>query len=284
MEKVTEAVERLEEELGKGFGDEADPLLVSVRSGAAASMPGMMDTILNLGLTDTSVEGLASATGSRRFALDAYRRLINMFGNVAMGVHHDHFESAFKRVKKKHGAEVDTDLDEAGVEDVCESYKRVFRKHVGEEFPQDPVKQLELAIRAVFDSWNTPRAVTYRRLNSIRGLLGTAVNVQSMVYGNMGDDSGTGVAFTRNPANGKKELYGEFLVNAQGEDVVAGIRTPKPIAEMKKWDREAYDQLVEVARSSRRTTRTCRTSSSRWSGAGCSCSRRGRASGPVRRR
>ena len=245
-DEVRANIAKLEKELGKGFGSSAYPLLVSVRSGAAVSMPGMMDTVLNLGLTDATVEGLSVKTGNPRFALDAYRRLINMFGNVAMGVHHEHFERAFTRIKKKHDAAMDTDLDEAGMRDVCEAYQRVYREHTGEPFPQDPKKQLEHAIRAVFDSWDTPRAVSYRRINDIRGLIGTAVNVQSMAYGNMGEDSGTGVAFTRNPSTGKNELYGEFLVNAQGEDVVAGIRTPRPISEMRAWNREVYEQLAGV--------------------------------------
>jgi len=246
LDEARTNIAQLEKELGKGFGSSEDPLLVSVRSGAAASMPGMMDTILNLGLTDKTAEALALATGNPRFALDAYRRLINMFGDVAMGVDHEHFERTFTRIKAKHGVTLDTELGETGMREVCEAYKRVYQKHVGEEFPQDPERQLELAIRAVFDSWDTPRAVAYRRINSIRGLLGTAVNVQSMVYGNMGDDSGTGVAFTRDPSTGRSILFGEFLVNAQGEDVVAGIRTPRPISEMRTWNTGVYDQLMQV--------------------------------------
>jgi len=249
MAEVRTNIAKLEKELGKAFGSADDPLLVSVRSGAAVSMPGMMDTVLNLGLTDATVQALAAKTGNPRFALDAYRRLINMFGNVAMGVRHERFERAFDRIKKKHGAALDTDLDHHGMREVCEAYKRVYREHTGEPFPQDPKKQLELAIRAVFDSWETPRAASYRRINGIRGLVGTAVNVQSMVYGNMGDDSGTGVAFTRNPSTGKNELYGEFLVNAQGEDVVAGIRTPRPISEMRAWNRAVYEQFLDIRKT-----------------------------------
>jgi pyruvate,orthophosphate dikinase len=235
MDAVSKNVRTLEKELGKKFGDDKNPLLVSVRSGAAVSMPGMMDTILNLGMTDVSVEGLAAATGNRRFAYDAYRRLINMFGEVVMEMHHEHFEAEFNKIKKKYRVKLDTDVPADGLVKLCEAYKKVFKKHTGQGFPQDPYKQLEKAIEAVFRSWHTPRAVRYRQVENIRGLLGTAVNVQSMVYGNMGEDSGTGVAFTRNPSTGENKFYGEFLVNAQGEDVVAGIRTPQPIAEMSKW-------------------------------------------------
>ena len=246
MNEVHKNVAILEKELGKKFGSNDNPLLVSVRSGAAVSMPGMMDTILNLGLTDAAVQGLAQATGNRRFAFDAYRRLINMFGDVVMGVDHHHFEVAFDQIKKKHRAAQDTDLGEDGMVEVCEAYKEVYRKHVGDVFPQNPFKQLELAIEAVFKSWNADRAISYRRLSHITGLNGTAVNVQSMVYGNMGDDSGTGVAFTRNPSTGENRFYGEFLINAQGEDVVAGIRTPKSTDEMSSWNKAAYQQLLKI--------------------------------------
>jgi pyruvate,orthophosphate dikinase len=199
MNEVHKNIALLEKELGKVFGSVDNPLLVSVRSGAAVSMPGMMDTILNLGLTDAAVEGLAKATKNERFAYDAYRRLINMFGDVVMGVDHEHFEHAFDAIKRKYKAELDTDVPAEGLKDLCKAYKDVYRKYVGDEFPQNPFKQLELAIEAVFKSWNADRAISYRRLAGISGLNGTAVNVQSMVYGNMGDDSGTGVAFTRNP-------------------------------------------------------------------------------------
>jgi len=246
MNEVGRHIAVLERETGKRFGDDENPLLVSVRSGAAVSMPGMMDTILNLGLTDESVEGLARATGSRRFAYDAYRRLINMFGNVVMGVEHEHFEHAFDGVKSKHGAAVDTEVPEEGLVELCARYKELYEKHVGHDFPQNPHKQLELAIEAVFKSWNSARAVSYRRLSGITGLKGTAVNVQTMVFGNMGEDSGTGVAFTRNPSTGENKFYGEFLVNAQGEDVVAGIRTPRPTNEMGRWNRDVYRQLQEI--------------------------------------
>ncbi len=246
MEQVLKNVKTLEKETGKRFGDTGNPLLVSVRSGAAVSMPGMMDTILNLGLNDASTEGLAEATGNRRFAFDAYRRLINMFGDVVMGVDHEHFEHAFDELKASQRVSEDTDVSAEGLEELCQRYKEVYHAHVGEPFPQDPMKQLQLSIEAVFKSWNAPRAITYRRLSSISGLNGTAVNVQTMVFGNMGDDSGTGVAFTRNPSTGENKFYGEFLINAQGEDVVAGIRTPKPVAEMPKWNKKVHAQLLKI--------------------------------------
>ncbi|MGH7242249.1 MAG: pyruvate, phosphate dikinase [Phycisphaerales bacterium] len=246
MNEVHKNIAMLEKEQGKKFGDNANPLLVSVRSGAAVSMPGMMDTILNLGLTDAAVEGLSTSTKNRRFAYDAYRRLINMFGDVVMGVDHHHFEEAFKAIKLKYKTKEDTEVPEAGIVELCNEYKNVYKRHVGEEFPQNPFKQLELAIEAVFKSWNGERAVSYRRIAGIQGLNGTAVNIQSMVYGNMGDDSGTGVAFTRNPATGENHFYGEYLINAQGEDVVAGIRTPLPVDEMPKWNKAVYQQLLKI--------------------------------------
>jgi len=246
MNEVHKNINMLEKETGKVFGSTENPLLVSVRSGAAVSMPGMMDTILNLGLTDASVEGLAAATGNRRFAYDAYRRLINMFGDVVMGVDHERFEHEFSAIKSRYGTEDDTAVPEEGIVELTQRYKEVYRRYVGDEFPQNPFKQLELAIEAVFKSWNADRAVSYRRLTNIAGLNGTAVNVQSMVFGNMGDDSGTGVAFTRNPSTGENKFYGEFLINAQGEDVVAGIRTPRPVAEMPKWNKKVYDQLLKI--------------------------------------
>ena len=246
MGDVAKNIRTLERELKKGFGDAKNPLLVSVRSGAAVSMPGMMNTILNLGLTDVSVEGLANATSNRRFAYDAYRRLINMFGDVVMGVEHHHFEEAFDKIKKKYKAVEDTDVPEEGLVELVTAYKAVYKKHTRSAFPQDPIDQLRLAVEAVFGSWNTTRAVRYREVEGIRGLLGTAVNVQAMAYGNMGEDSGTGVAFTRNPSTGKNVFYGEFLINAQGEDVVAGIRTPQPVAEMRKWNKAVYKQLLEI--------------------------------------
>ncbi|USO00367.1 MAG: pyruvate, phosphate dikinase [Phycisphaeraceae bacterium] len=246
MNEVHRHMAGVQKETGKVFGDHDNPLLVSVRSGAAISMPGMMDTVLNLGLNDEAVEGLAKQTGNRRFAYDAYRRLINMFGDVVMGVDHEHFEKAFDEIKEKYGASVDTEVPEQGMVELCEAYKDVYQKRVADPFPQNPFKQLELSIEAVFKSWGAPRAISYRRINGITGLLGTAVNCQTMVYGNMGDDSGTGVAFTRNPSTGENKFYGEFLVNAQGEDVVAGIRTPRPADEMAAWDRKSYAQLMKI--------------------------------------
>ena len=249
MAQIDTEIKRLEKELGKKFGDNKNPLLVSVRSGAAVSMPGMMNTILNLGLNDKSVLGQAEATGNERFAYDSYRRLINMFGDVVMGVGHEHFEEAFNKIKAKYKVDLDTDVPAEGLKDLCEAYKKVYKKHCGSEFPQSPVDQLKLAIEAVFASWNTNRAVRYREVENIRGLKGTAVNVQSMVYGNMGDDSGTGVGFTRDPSTGQNKFYGEFLINAQGEDVVAGIRTPQPFAEMSKWNRAVYKQLIGIKKT-----------------------------------
>lgn len=246
MAEVKANVATLESELGKAFGDDKNPLLVSVRSGAAISMPGMMNTILNLGLNDVSTEGLSAATSNERFAYDAYRRLINMFGDVVMGVEHEHFEIAFDEIKKKYNTEEDTQVPAEGLKELCVAYKAVYKQHTGEDFPQDPLVQLEKAIEAVFRSWMTNKAVKYREIEGIRGLLGTAVNCQSMVYGNMGDDSGTGVAFTRNPNTGENKFFGEFLINAQGEDVVAGIRTPLPTEEMSKWNDEVYQQLMKI--------------------------------------
>ncbi len=235
MKDVSAAIKTLEKETGKKFGDNKDPLLVSVRSGAAVSMPGMMNTILNLGINDESVVGLANATENKRFAYDAYRRLINMYGDVVMEVSHEYFEEAFDKIKQKYGVKDDTDVPSEGLIELVGAYKKVYKKHTGKPFPQSPMEQLELAIEAVFGSWNSDKAISYRRIEGIVGLVGTAVNVQSMVYGNMGDDSGTGVAFTRNPSTGENKFYGEFLINAQGEDVVAGIRTPQPVDDMPKW-------------------------------------------------
>jgi pyruvate,orthophosphate dikinase len=246
MDEVSRNVAMLEKELGKKFGDNANPLLVSVRSGAAVSMPGMMNTILNLGLNDEAVVGLANATGHKRFAYDAYRRLINMYGDVVCGVPHELFEHAFDKVKAKYKVKNDTDVPLEGMIHLCDEYKKVFQKHFGKPFPQDPLKQLELAIEAVFKSWMIDKAVSYRRIENITGLVGTAVNCQSMVFGNMGDDSGTGVAFTRDPATGENKFYGEFLINAQGEDVVAGIRTPEPVEKMPKWNKQVHKQLLEI--------------------------------------
>src|SRR5687767_11401119 len=245
-EEVEEHLARLEERAGKRFGDPNDPLLVSVRSGAAVSMPGMMDTILNLGLNDVAVEGLARTTGNERFAWDAYRRLIQIYGDVVEGVDAQAFEQELGALKEDRGVRQDVELTAVDLRELVERFKRVYRDGTGADFPQDAQEQLGRAVRAVFDSWDTPRAQVYRRANAIPDDLGTAVNVVQMVFGNKGDDSGTGVAFTRDPATGESGIWGEFLTNAQGEDVVAGIRTPLPLAEMKASLPEAYDQLVET--------------------------------------
>jgi len=244
-DQITRHLATLEKVTGKTFGHGENPLLVSVRSGAAVSMPGMMDTVLNLGLNDETLPALIELTGNERFAYDAYRRFLQMFGDVVLGMEHDHFEEALQEVKDRRGAELDTDLDADGLKAVVEAYKKVYQRD-GKSFPQDAREQLQASIDAVFGSWNNPRAVKYRQLNDIRGLKGTAVNVQTMVFGNMGETSGTGVAFTRDPATGKNVFYGEFLMNAQGEDVVAGIRTPRPIKELKAINRKAYKELVEI--------------------------------------
>ncbi|MHB8063220.1 MAG: pyruvate, phosphate dikinase [Ruminiclostridium sp.] len=233
--------------VGKTFGDPTNPFLVSVRSGARASMPGMMDTILNLGLNDLVVEGLSKLTNNERFAYDSYRRFIQMFSDVVMEVEKPKFEKILDTVKEENNAKFDTDLSADNLKEIVKRYKVLFKKEKGFEFPQEPKVQLMEAIKAVFRSWDNPRAIVYRRLNDIPGDWGTAVNVQEMVYGNMGNDSGTGVAFTRNPSTGEKKLYGEFLMNAQGEDVVAGIRTPQPMEHMKEVNPKAYNQFVEIA-------------------------------------
>ncbi len=247
IDEVWEHIAELEEVMGKKFGDDENPLLVSVRSGAPVSMPGMMDTILNLGLNDVAVEGLARKTGNDRFAYDSYRRFIQMFGDVVMEIKKSNFDKVFDGQKKKAGVEFDVELTTEDLKEVIKGYKEVVIRELGREFPQDPKDQLLEAIKAVFRSWNNDRAILYRRLNEISDSLGTAVNVQSMVFGNSGDNSGTGVAFTRNPANGDNKLFGEFLVNAQGEDVVAGIRTPQPISEMADAFPEVYAQFEKIA-------------------------------------
>jgi pyruvate,orthophosphate dikinase len=244
--EVEEHLAKLEKKMGKKLGDANDPLLVSVRSGAAASMPGMMDTILNLGLNDKSVVGLIDKTKNERFAWDSYRRFIQMFGDVVMGAEHHDFMAAIDKAKETKGVEFDTQLDASDLKKLVDTYKAIIKKDTGKDFPQDPKQQLQMSIDAVFNSWNNPRAISYRRLNDIKGLLGTAVNVQSMVFGNMGDTSGTGVAFSRNPSTGENKIYGEFLMNAQGEDVVAGIRTPKPIAELEKVMPQCYKEFIKI--------------------------------------
>jgi len=245
-EELKKYLKKLEKVTGKKFGDPKNPLLVSVRSGAKFSMPGMMDTILNLGLNDEAVKGLAESTGNERFAYDAYRRFIQMFGNVVMGIDKNEFEKILENKKKEKGVHYDSELNADDLKEIVEKYKEIYKEKTGEEFPQDPMVQLKRAINAVFESWNNPRAITYRKLNKIPDDLGTAVNIVTMVFGNMGNDSGTGVGFTRNPSTGEKEFYGEYLTNAQGEDVVAGIRTPKPISELEKEMPEVYKQLREI--------------------------------------
>ncbi|MEO2068852.1 MAG: pyruvate, phosphate dikinase [Desulfurobacteriaceae bacterium] len=237
-EQVLEGLKKIENEMGKKFGDKENPLLVSVRSGAPVSMPGMMDTILNLGLNDETVQGLAKSTGNERFAWDSYRRFIQMFGNVVMGIPHDEFEHILEAKKKEVGAKADVDLTSEDLKDIVNKYKKLVKEKTGKEFPQDPYEQLKMAIRSVFDSWNNPRAIKYREINNIPEDYGTAVNIVAMVFGNMGETSGTGVAFTRNPSTGENEFYGEYLKNAQGEDVVAGIRTPQPLTKAQKTSSE----------------------------------------------
>ncbi len=245
--QIDEALVKLEEIAGKKLGDTENPLLVSVRSGARASMPGMMDTVLNLGLNDISVEGLAKKTGNPRFAWDSYRRFIMMFADVVIGVSKSKFERLLDEYKEKVGAKYDTDLTAEDLKTVTQEFKRVYFEDQGQEFPQDPKEQMYEAAKAVFRSWDNPRAFVYRRMNDIPYSWGTAVNVQMMVFGNMGDTSGTGVAFTRNAATGEKAMLGEYLVNAQGEDVVAGVRTPKPIAKLKEDMPEVYEQFMSIA-------------------------------------
>ncbi|MDR1439793.1 MAG: pyruvate, phosphate dikinase [Clostridiales bacterium] len=247
LAEIEERLAALEGDIGKKFGDPKEPLLVSVRSGARASMPGMMDTILNLGLNDSVVEGLSRLTSNERFAYDSYRRFIQMFSDVVMEIPKSNFDKALNDAKAAHGAKFDTDLTASDLKEVVAAYKKIFREHKGSDFPQEPRKQLIEAIKAVFRSWNNDRAITYRRLNDIPGDWGTAVNVQEMVYGNMGNDSGTGVAFTRNPSTGERRIYGEFLMNAQGEDVVAGIRTPQPLDQLKQTNEAVYNQFVGIA-------------------------------------
>ncbi|SNX55257.1 pyruvate, phosphate dikinase [Thermoanaerobacterium sp. RBIITD] len=247
VEEIYKHMAILEQINNKKFGDKKNPLLVSVRSGARVSMPGMMDTILNLGLNDDTVIGLAEATNNERFAFDSYRRFIQMFSDVVMGIDKNKFEAILDAVKEENGAKYDTDLNAENLKEVVKRYKELYKKEMGVDFPQDPKVQLLEAVKAVFRSWDNPRAIVYRRLNDIPGDWGTAVNVQTMVFGNMGNDSGTGVAFTRNPATGEKALFGEFLMNAQGEDVVAGIRTPQPISTLKDVMPDVYNQFADIA-------------------------------------
>lgn len=240
------ALSTLEQSTGKRFGDPSNPLLVSVRSGSVFSMPGMMDTVLNLGLNDETVLGLADASGNTRFAYDCYRRFIQMFADVVLKVDHYHFERALEDKKKELGVKDDTGLDAAALQDLIATYLAIVVRETKQSFPQEPLEQLMFSVRAVFDSWNNQRAIVYRQIHRLPDHLGTAVNVQTMVFGNLGDDSGTGVAFTRNPSDGTRELYGEFLINAQGEDVVAGIRTPLPISKMNEYMPAVYRQFTEL--------------------------------------
>jgi len=246
-EQTLEALREVEKMTGKKFGDPSNPLLVSVRSGAKVSMPGMMDTVLNLGLNEETLQGLAKLTQNERFAYDAYRRFIQMFGRIVMKVPGEKFDEAFEKIKEKYGAQKDTDLNVEALKEVVAEFKRIYKEHVGEDFPSDPYEQLRRAIGAVFESWFGKRAVDYRNYYGIPHDWGTAVNIVMMVFGNMGDDSGTGVTFTRDPATGEKILWGEYLPNAQGEDVVAGIRTPYKVEELKEKMPEIYEQLVKVS-------------------------------------
>ena len=283
--QLEEALASLEADTGKSFGDASDPLLLSVRSGARASMPGMMDTILNLGLNDETVQGVIASTGNPRFAYDCYRRFVSMYGDVVLGCkpesddEGDVFEERLEAMKKAKGVTFDTDLTADDLKDLVAEFKAAVKERTGKDFPDDPRAQLWGAISAVFGSWGNDRAVAYRRMYDIPDDWGTAVNVQTMVYGNTGDESGTGVAFTRNPASGENEFYGEFLVNAQGEDVVAGVRTPRQVIELKDALagrlRRAHGAS---ARRSRASCATCRTSSSPSRRAASSCCRRATAS------
>jgi pyruvate,orthophosphate dikinase len=258
-DQVLAAMKKIEKANGKKFGDPKDPLLVSVRSGAKFSMPGMMDTVLNLGLNEATLPTLAKLSGDERFALDAYRRLIQMFGRIVMGIDGKKFDAILDQAKHDRGVRLgkanpakdtkDTDLTIEDLKQVVADYLALYKQELGQDFPQDPYKQLELAIKAVFGSWMGKRAIEYRRLNKISDKLGTAVNVCTMVFGNVGDDSGTGVAFTRNPATGEDVLYGEYLPNAQGEDVVSGVRTPLTLDQMKEAQPKAYGEFRRIARN-----------------------------------
>ncbi|MDQ4144114.1 MAG: pyruvate, phosphate dikinase, partial [Actinomycetota bacterium] len=245
LDEVAEHLKSLEEAMGRSLGDPRDPLLVSVRSGAPFSMPGMMDTVLNVGLNDESVEGLAQQTSSDRFAWDSYRRLLQMFGKTVLGIDGDLFEESIEGAKEKKGVENDVDLDPDDLKGLVERFKGIIKEEHGSDFPQDPTEQLHLAIEAVFKSWDNKRAQDYRRRNKISDSLGTAVNVQAMVFGNRGEGSGTGVAFTRDPSTGEKRPYGDYLANAQGEDVVAGIRNTTPLEDMGQEEPEAYEELKQ---------------------------------------
>ena len=249
MDEVKAYLKEVEKQAGKKFGDKENPLLVSVRSGARLSMPGMMETILNLGLNDETLQGMINLTNNERFCYDSYRRFLTMFGSVAWDIERNLFEAELDKVKEKEGVKTDAEVSAEGLKSLIPIYKEIIKNQTGKEFPQDPYVQLQEAIEAVFRSWNIPRAVAYRNLNKIDHNFGTAVNVQTMVFGNMGNDCATGVSFTRNPATGENEFYGEYLTNAQGEDVVAGIRTPKPIKELANEMPELYKQYVDIAKN-----------------------------------
>ena len=246
-EEILEHIKKLEEKTGKRFNDPEKPLLVSVRSGSPVSMPGMMDTVLNLGLNDKVAEGLIKLTQDERFVWDAYRRLITMFSDVVMGLERHDFEAVFKNVKNVEGVEGDTEVSVAGLRDTVIGMKKLYKEQMGEDYPQDPMEQLKASIAAVFNSWNIPRARTYRRIEGIDDSIGTACNIQTMVFGNMGWDSGSGVLFTRSPSDGSNELFGELLFNAQGEDVVAGTRTPIHLSDLKRQQPKLYEELEEIA-------------------------------------
>jgi len=245
-EQELEAMRATEAETGKKFGDPSNPLLVSCRSGAKFSMPGMMDTVLNLGLNDETAAGMVERTGDARFVYDSYRRLVQMFGSVVLGIDDDAFEHPLEKFKAEKGYQNDTEMTAEDWKTITEAFKATIREEIGRDFPQDPYEQLRLATEAVFKSWNGKRAIDYRNAAGIRHDLGTGVNIVTMVFGNMGWDSGTGVAFTRNPATGEKILYGDYLLNAQGEDVVAGIRNTEPIANMEDTLPQAYEDFIEV--------------------------------------
>ena len=244
--EIMTAVKALEKKAGKGFGDESNPLLVSVRSGAAISMPGMMDTILNLGLNDVTVETVAKTTENPRFAYDCYRRFVQMFGEVVMQVPFSAFDEVIEAIKEKNGYALDTDIPADKLKEMAAQYRQIIKKETGKDFPTNVEDQLFMAIEAVFASWDNPRARVYRQINKIPDDIGTAVNIQMMVFGNMGDDSGTGVAFTRNPSTGEKHTYGEYLMNAQGEDVVSGVRTPKSIDQLADDMPEVHKEFIDV--------------------------------------
>ncbi|MBV9795877.1 MAG: pyruvate, phosphate dikinase, partial [Actinobacteria bacterium] len=244
--EVTEHLNQLESAIGRKLGDPSDPLLVSVRSGAKFSMPGMMETVLNIGLSDESVQGLAKQAGNERFAWDSYRRLLQMFGKTVLDIEGEAFEDAIDNAKKAKGVKNDLDLDADDLQKIVAAFKETIRQHTGRDFPQDPREQLDMAVKAVFNSWNADRAILYRRQERIPADLGTAVNVVAMVFGNLGADSGTGVAFTRDPGTGAQGVYGDYLQNAQGEDVVAGIRNTVPLQDLERIDKASYDQLMDI--------------------------------------